>query len=212
MNTKRTVLTVAAVGTGGAIVYMLYKLLVDGKSISDTVGESVDQVRGLVSNPADGERLYGPIAQQAAAEVGIPYGALAAIAYNETKWGAYKHSSSECNVNCASKYEPKPNDCSIGLTQVLTGTAVTLGVDPANLCDPYWGLKAGALYLKKLNDRFNGDWEKTFRGYNAGPGNVTNPPQKTKDYATRALAIMDSYQGQAVAGLGGRLLLLRLRA
>lgn len=57
-----------------------------------------------------------------------------------------------------------------GLTQLMPGTAASLGVtDPL---DPAQSLEGGAKYLRQQLDRFGGDYPKALAAYNAGPGAV----------------------------------------
>jgi len=56
-----------------------------------------------------------------------------------------------------------------GLSQLMPGTALSLGVNPD---DPLANLEGGARYLRYLLDHFDGDIEKALAAYNAGPGRV----------------------------------------
>src|SRR5690348_12916458 len=58
----------------------------------------------------------------------------------------------------------------LGLTQLMPGTAQSLGVrDPFNVIQ---NLKGGARYLRQQLDAFGGDYSKALAAYNAGPGAV----------------------------------------
>jgi hypothetical protein len=57
----------------------------------------------------------------------------------------------------------------IGETQLMPGTAASLGVDPY---DQEQNLDGGAKYLRQQLDRFGGDYAKALAAYNAGPGAV----------------------------------------
>lgn len=77
----------------------------------------------------------------------------------------------------------------IGLTQLMPGTAKTLGVDP---WDPRSNLFGGAKYLREQFDRF-GSWDKALAAYNAGPGAVEKyggipPYAETQRYVSGILS------------------------
>jgi soluble lytic murein transglycosylase-like protein len=87
----------------------------------------------------------------------------------------------------------------VGLTQLMPGTAASLGVDPT---DPAQAIDGGARYLKQQLDRFGGDPAKALAAYNAGPGAVAKyggvPPYgETQNYVTSVLAFADQYRGAA---------------
>lgn len=89
----------------------------------------------------------------------------------------------------------------VGLTQLMPGTAKTLGVtDPT---DPVQSLEGGAKYLKQQLDRFGGDERLALAAYNAGPGAVQKyggvpPYAETQNYVKTVMANRDAY---AAAGL-----------
>jgi TP901 family phage tail tape measure protein len=70
----------------------------------------------------------------------------------------------------------------IGLTQLMPGTAASLGVNPH---DPEQNVRGGARYLRQMIDKF-GDEERALIAYNAGPGGGI--PGESKAYAQRVLA------------------------
>jgi soluble lytic murein transglycosylase-like protein len=87
----------------------------------------------------------------------------------------------------------------VGLTQLMPGTAASLGVDPT---DPAQAIDGGARYLKQQLDRFGGDAAKALAAYNAGPGAVAKyggiPPYgETQNYVRSVLAFADQYRGSA---------------
>lgn len=89
-----------------------------------------------------------------------------------------------------------------GLTQLMPGTASSLGVDPS---DPAQAIEGGAKYLKQQLDRFGGDVSKALAAYNAGPGAVAKyggvpPYAETQNYVQKVLGYAAEYEGTAAAG------------
>ena len=84
-----------------------------------------------------------------------------------------------------------------GLTQLMPGTAASLGV--TNPFDPAQSIEGGARYLKAQLDRFGGDEAKALAAYNAGPGAVQRfggvpPYAETQNYVQRVLAYAAQYR------------------
>jgi soluble lytic murein transglycosylase-like protein len=86
----------------------------------------------------------------------------------------------------------------VGLTQLMPGTASSLGVtDPT---DPAQSLDGGAKYLREQLDAFGGDVTKALAAYNAGPGAVQKfggvpPYAETQNYVKAVMANADQYRG-----------------
>ncbi len=81
----------------------------------------------------------------------------------------------------------------IGVMQLMPGTAKELQADPN---DAEQNTQAGAMYLRGLLVRYNGDVAKALAAYNAGPGAVdkygTVPPyRETRSYVNR---VIDNYK------------------
>jgi soluble lytic murein transglycosylase-like protein len=91
-----------------------------------------------------------------------------------------------------------------GLTQLMPGTAASLGVtDPT---DPAQAIDGGAKYLKAQLDRFGGDASKALAAYNAGPGAVAKyggvpPYAETQNYVQKVLGYAAEYRGTGTAAV-----------
>jgi soluble lytic murein transglycosylase-like protein len=89
-----------------------------------------------------------------------------------------------------------------GLTQLMPGTAASLGVTDAS--DPAQAIDGGAKYLKQQLDRFGGDVSKALAAYNAGPGAVAKfggvpPYAETQNYVQKVLGYAAEYGAAAPA-------------
>ena len=85
-----------------------------------------------------------------------------------------------------------------GLTQLMPGTAASLGV--TDVTDPVQALDGGARYLKQQLDAFGGDVTKALAAYNAGPGAVQRfggvpPYAETQSYVQKVQAFAAAYRG-----------------
>src|SRR5215813_8817488 len=99
------------------------------------------------------------------------------------------------------------NKGAMGVMQLMPDTAKELGVkDP---WDPKQNIDAGVRYLSQLYRDYNGDLDKTFAAYNAGPGAVARwkgvpPYHETRDYVAtnrrklQAFADQRSGKGQVM--------------
>ena len=90
-----------------------------------------------------------------------------------------------------------------GLTQLMPGTAASLGV--TDVTDPQQSLEGGARYLKQQLDAFGGDITNALAAYNAGPGAVQRyggvpPYAETQNYVQKVQAFAAAYRGTPAAG------------
>jgi len=93
-----------------------------------------------------------------------------------------------------------------GLTQLMPGTAASLGV--ANPLDPAEAIEGGARYLGQLMSDFGGNTSDALAAYNAGPGAVQEyggvpPYSETESYVTKVLGYAEAYrQSHPPAAIG----------
>jgi soluble lytic murein transglycosylase-like protein len=97
----------------------------------------------------------------------------------------------------------------MGLTQLMPGTASSLGV--ANPMNPAESIEGGARYLGELMRQFGGNTSDALAAYNAGPGAVQEyggipPYSETQNYVASVLSNAESYRQSHPATSTGELL------
>ncbi len=85
----------------------------------------------------------------------------------------------------------------LGLTQLMPGTASSLGV--SNPLDPVQSIEGGAHYLSQMMSQFGGNTADALAAYNAGPGAVHQyggvpPYAETQDYVNKVLGYANAYR------------------
>jgi soluble lytic murein transglycosylase-like protein len=133
-----------------------------------------------------GAGAYSALIEQAAARNGLDPAVLYGLIQQESGFDPSATSSAGA----------------LGLTQLMPGTAASLGVtEPLN---PAQSIEGGARYLGELMRQFGGDTSDALAAYNAGPGAVQHyggipPYPETQQYVTNVLANAAAYQ-QSTAG------------
>jgi soluble lytic murein transglycosylase-like protein len=172
---------------GTAVHAQVYEITPDGGMMIREGGGSVrwHAAQEHAATPlAATDTALPPITQamsRAAARHRISPQLLEALVWQESRWHA-------------DAVSPKG---ARGLTQLMPGTARSMGVDPR---DPAANLDGGAHYLRLMLDHFDGDLELALAAYNAGPARVersrTVPPiTETRKYVA---SIMDRLGGHAL--------------
>jgi soluble lytic murein transglycosylase-like protein len=127
-----------------------------------------------------GSSTYDAAIAQAAARNGIEPALLHGLIQQESGFDPNAHSSSGA----------------LGLTQLMPGTASSLGVsDPL---DPTQSIEGGARYLSKMLAKFGGNTADALAAYNAGPGAVSRyggvpPYSETQEYVNKVLGYAAAY-------------------
>jgi soluble lytic murein transglycosylase-like protein len=95
-------------------------------------------------------------------------------------------------IKAESDFDPRAvsHKGAMGLMQIMPENFKML--DLRNPFDPWQNIRAGAMYLKKMFERFNGQLALSLAAYNAGPTAVDRykripPYQETEEYVRRVL-------------------------
>ncbi len=139
-------------------------------------GESSDPITAAGSESASGAggASYVPLIDQAAAQNGLDPTVLYGLVQQESGFDPSASSSAGAE----------------GLTQLMPGTATSLGVsEPLN---PVQSIDGGARYLGELLRQFGGNVTDALAAYNAGPGAVERyggvpPYSETQQYVAKVL-------------------------
>jgi soluble lytic murein transglycosylase-like protein len=133
---------------------------------------------------------YVPLIEQAAARNGVDPALLYGLIEQESGFDPSATSSAGA----------------LGLTQLMPGTASSLGVsEPLN---PAQSIEGGARYLGQMLRQFSGNTADALAAYNAGPGAVQQyggvpPYSETQQYVSKVLANAAAYGSSSPAGASG---------
>jgi soluble lytic murein transglycosylase-like protein len=136
----------------------------------------------------EGSSNYDSLIEQSAARNGVDPAILHGLIQQESGFDPNSHSSAGA----------------LGLTQLMPGTASSLGV--SNPLDPAQSIEGGARYLSQMLSKFGGNISDALAAYNAGPGAVQRyggvpPYAETQDYVSKVLGYANAYrQSQPSAG------------
>jgi soluble lytic murein transglycosylase-like protein len=142
------------------------------------------------ASTAGGGSQYETLIEQAAARNGVDPAVLHGLIQQESGFDPSAQSSAGA----------------MGLTQLMPGTASSLGV--ANPLDPAESIEGGARYLAQQLASFGGNTADALAAYNAGPGAVQQyggvpPYAETQSYVQKVLGYAESYRREHPATGGG---------
>jgi soluble lytic murein transglycosylase-like protein len=137
--------------------------------------------QGIASNSGSSSGEYDSLIEQAAARHGLDPAVLHGLIQQESGFDPSARSSAGA----------------VGLTQLMPGTASSMGV--ANPLDPAESIEGGARYLSQLLGEFSGNTTDALAAYNAGPGAVKQyggvpPYAETQSYVSKVLANAEAFR------------------
>ncbi len=152
----------------------------DSGSISGLPATSYAALQSSAAGES-GSSSYEGLIEQAAARNGVDPAVLHGLIEQESGFDPSATSSAGAS----------------GLTQLMPGTATSLGV--ADPLDPTESIEGGARYLGQLMTQFGGNTEDALAAYNAGPGAVQQyggvpPYAETQSYVTKVLGNAEAYR------------------
>jgi soluble lytic murein transglycosylase-like protein len=137
----------------------------------------------------------------AAARYNVPDFWIRAVIQTESSWDRFAY-----------RAEPRINDASYGLMQLLTRTAAGLGYrgTPDGLFDAETNIDLGTRLLADLRSRYGNDFRRVYSAYNSGSPDRWETSSQVATHVSRALANLAEFSPAAIAGGGGALVLAGL--
>ena len=147
-------------------------------------------LQAATASTSSGGGQYDALIEQAAARNGVDPAVLHGLIQQESGFDPSARSGAGA----------------MGLTQLMPGTASSLGV--SNPLDPAESIEGGARYLAQMLSQFGGNAEDALAAYNAGPGAVHQyggvpPYAETQSYVQKVLGYAESYRHEHPATTGG---------
>jgi soluble lytic murein transglycosylase-like protein len=138
--------------------------------------------------------MFDDLIQSAAAVNAVPESWIRATIDVESAWNPDAY-----------RAEPKINDGSYGLMQLLERTARNLGFtgDVAELFDPATNIEWGAKLLGDLRRRYGDDFRLVYSAYNSGNPNLWQSSPEVAAHVERALIALEKYVVASVETVTG---------
>jgi soluble lytic murein transglycosylase-like protein len=155
-----------------------------------------DQKKSFVDVPAEDVESYSTQADPPPSNAATPAATPAKSTGQIVSEASKKQGVDSDFIHSVIKQESAGNSNAVsrtgarGLMQLMPGTALHLGVNDS--FNPEQNVHGGALYLRELLERYNGDAIKALAAYNAGPGAVDHykgvpPYRETRQYVQRVI-------------------------
>lgn len=159
----------------------------------DAAVESIKRIAALALSA----RVSAVAAPQPDAHLSLEQKQISAIVSHYSKVHDLPPAMVHAIIQVESNYNPRARSRAgaMGLMQLMPRTAKHLGVEDAY--DPVENIAAGTRYVRRLLDRYDGNWRLALAAYNAGPGNVQRyrgmPPfRETKRYVKKVQALYNA--------------------
>lgn len=139
--------------------------------------------------------MYEDLISAAAIRNTIPESWIRAVIEVESSWNPDAY-----------RAEPKIQDASYGLMQVLEGTARGLGFTgpKEDLFLPHVSIDLGAQLLGDLRRKYGDDFRRIYSAYNSGRPDLWQTSTQVASNVSRALAALERYVTEAAQAITGQ--------